>query len=340
MSHLEEGVLHALLDGEIPSTELPPIQAHLAGCAECRASLDEARALRGEVEALVEVIQVSEAMAGAAASRKRPTQGPAWGRRLAWAASLLLATGLGYAVRPLGRGFERDAVLPQAPPALASEQSIPAAASEPTAARPSTTKESTSRRASANRAVPRENKVLAQAGKKSSPLRVDSQVAASAPSGRVAANAAATAPVPAPAPAVATTATGGVPVTPPATPRAPAGDVATRFSQSMKQSLRLEELVVTSAQEARDIAKPVIPVTVIQFPEAVRRLGGRLRLVEGLVPLRIEAQGSVVRVIYPADRGELILAQWLSDGRLIWTLSGPPGFPADSLDRLRVRVRE
>jgi hypothetical protein len=72
----------------------------------------------------------------------------------------------------------------------------------------------------------------------------------------------------------------------------------------------------------------------------VRRLGGTLRLVEGMVPLRIEAQGPVVRVIYPAPRGELILAQWLADGRLIWTLYGPPGFPADSLDRLRARVRE
>ncbi len=338
MSHLEEGVLHALLDGEIASAELPPIQAHLATCAECRASLDEARALRGEAEALVETIQLPEETAGAAAPRLRPTPRPAWGRRLAWAASLLLAAGLGYTVRPLGPGRQGIAVLSDAPAAVASEQSVPAAAPEPTAPAPapSTPKESPMRRTAANRTGPRENRELAEVEKKPALPRADTQIAGGVATGRVAANADAISP----APAVATKAAGVVPATPAAPTPAALGGVAVRFSPSIKAPIRLEEVVATSADAARDMAKLAAPVTVIQFPDAVRRLGGTLRLVEGLVPLRIEAQGSVVRVIYLADRGELILAQWLSDGRLIWTLSGPAGFPADSLDRLRARVRE
>jgi hypothetical protein len=335
MLHLDEGVLHALLDGEIPSAELAPIQAHLAGCAECQAALDEARALRAESEALVEVIQVPEEMPGVAAPRLRSAPRPAWGRRLAWAASLVLAVGLGYVARPLGPGFVRNAVVTQAPAAVTREPSVPAAAAEPTAPAASPPKESPMHRA-ATRTTPRENRALAEVEKKPSPRMADSQAAAGAVSGRVAANAVAVPPAPAPAAETKTVVAGVAP----ATPAAPAGDVTARFSQSMKQSLRLEELVVTGAQESRDMAKLSVPVIVIQFPDAVRRLGGTLRLVEGMVPLRIEAQGPMVRIIYPAARGELILAQWLSDGRLTWTLSGPPGFPADSLDRLRARVRE
>ena len=44
-SHLDDGTIHELLDGEIPSAQLPPLQAHLAACAECRARLDSAREL-------------------------------------------------------------------------------------------------------------------------------------------------------------------------------------------------------------------------------------------------------------------------------------------------------
>src|SRR5437867_949504 len=45
MSHVDEGTLHAYLDGELPSAERAALEAHLAACATCRASLDEERAL-------------------------------------------------------------------------------------------------------------------------------------------------------------------------------------------------------------------------------------------------------------------------------------------------------
>src|SRR5439155_15691994 len=46
MSHVDEGTLHAYLDGELPSSERVALEAHLAQCATCRAGLEEERALR------------------------------------------------------------------------------------------------------------------------------------------------------------------------------------------------------------------------------------------------------------------------------------------------------
>jgi hypothetical protein len=76
---------------------------------------------------------------------------------------------------------------------------------------------------------------------------------------------------------------------------------------------------------------------VLTFSEALQRLDGTIRLIPGLIPERLQAIGPVVQVVYP---GGLILAQELVDGRVIFRLTGPAGFPADSLERLRSRVRE
>ena len=35
MSHLDEGTLHALLDGELETHEVAEIQAHLGACSSC-----------------------------------------------------------------------------------------------------------------------------------------------------------------------------------------------------------------------------------------------------------------------------------------------------------------
>ncbi len=78
----------------------------------------------------------------------------------------------------------------------------------------------------------------------------------------------------------------------------------------------------------------------ISFPEALRRLNGSIRLIPGLVPLRLEAIGPFVVVVYPVPRGELRLMQQVVDGQLVHQLIGPRGFPADSLELLRARVRE
>ncbi len=111
MPHLDEGTLHALVDGEIPSSDLPPLQGHLASCAACRTALEEARALAGEALDLVESLQVPEASSprsgGVPLPSPRASSLP-W-TRLAWAATVVVAVGVGYGVRD---------ILPPPPPPL------------------------------------------------------------------------------------------------------------------------------------------------------------------------------------------------------------------------------
>ena len=72
----------------------------------------------------------------------------------------------------------------------------------------------------------------------------------------------------------------------------------------------------------------------------MKRLNGSLRLIEGLVPVRLEVLGPDVRVVYPLTKGELLLSQRLENGKIVFRLEAPLGFPVDSLERLRARVRE
>ena len=45
MSHVDDGVLHAYLDGELSPTEAQGVEAHVAQCPACRQRLEEERAL-------------------------------------------------------------------------------------------------------------------------------------------------------------------------------------------------------------------------------------------------------------------------------------------------------
>ena len=314
MSHLEEGLLHALLDGEIPSDELPPIQAHLAGCAECRARLDAERELLGAAAGLVELLEPPAAET--IPPRRAPVRAP-WGRRLAWAASIVAALGLGYAARggrvspepapvqPLARGNT-------APPQEDSAREL-AKAAEPAAdlpAPPPSRKVVSSARRPSAPPPPREStKVLAeQPQAKAAETRLEETVAAA---NRVDTGAARQAPAP----------TAGV-------------------SERAAAPASLGRLQDAGAFRRAPLQPLLAPTEPISLPDAVRRLGGSLRLVEGLVPLRLEAQGQTVRVVYAVAQGELVLSQQLVDGRIVVVLSGPPGFPADSLAKLRARVRE
>ena len=58
MQHLDDGFLHALADGEIPSEELVAVREHLEQCESCRARLDEARMEAETARELVELIEV------------------------------------------------------------------------------------------------------------------------------------------------------------------------------------------------------------------------------------------------------------------------------------------
>jgi Putative zinc-finger len=58
MSHLDEGTLHALLDGELDLHEVKEIQAHIGSCAACGTRLREVKEFHGEADRLVSVLEL------------------------------------------------------------------------------------------------------------------------------------------------------------------------------------------------------------------------------------------------------------------------------------------
>jgi anti-sigma factor RsiW len=58
MSHLDEGTLHALLDGELDLHEVKEIQAHIGSCAACGTRLREVKEFHGETDRLVAILEL------------------------------------------------------------------------------------------------------------------------------------------------------------------------------------------------------------------------------------------------------------------------------------------
>lgn len=58
MSHLDEGTLHALLDGELDLAEVSEIQGHLGSCVACGARLQEVKQFLAEADRLVGELNV------------------------------------------------------------------------------------------------------------------------------------------------------------------------------------------------------------------------------------------------------------------------------------------
>jgi len=108
MPHVDEGTLHAYLDGELPSAERKTLEAHLAECASCRATLEEERALLDRASALLGTARPTERPAPPFEQLgvpRAPTRSP-WRVRtpVAWAASIALALGIGYYLRQPSTG--------------------------------------------------------------------------------------------------------------------------------------------------------------------------------------------------------------------------------------------
>ena len=74
MSHLDEGTLHALLDGELETNEVAEIQAHLGSCSSCGLRLREVKEFYGEADRLIASVdlQATAAHDGAHAATAGP----------------------------------------------------------------------------------------------------------------------------------------------------------------------------------------------------------------------------------------------------------------------------
>jgi anti-sigma factor RsiW len=95
MPHLDEGHIHAMLDGELTAVDREAAEQHLRACAECQQLVAEARSLYAEADRLVETLVPPPA--GKPAHKTEPVRS----RRkkyqwLAWAATVVIAVGLGY----------------------------------------------------------------------------------------------------------------------------------------------------------------------------------------------------------------------------------------------------
>src|SRR5713101_2863262 len=99
MSHVDEGTLHAYLDGELPPVERERVDTHLKGCPACQVRLAEERALIERASRLLGMAAPAERAMPPLTQLRRPPLTWRLRRPLAWAATLILAVGLGWYVR-------------------------------------------------------------------------------------------------------------------------------------------------------------------------------------------------------------------------------------------------
>ena len=150
MSHVDDGALHAYLDGELTPVERARLEAHVAECAPCRTRLDEERALIERASGLLGLAQPPERAMPPLHQLRRPRL--TWRLRvpIAWAASVVLALGLGYYIG----GENPGQVMPLAgarEEAVANQDHLAAPASPP----PAVAKARTPARRAANQVAAR-----------------------------------------------------------------------------------------------------------------------------------------------------------------------------------------
>lgn len=98
MSHVDDGTLHAYLDGELTPAEAQGVDAHVAQCPICRSRLDEERALIARADELLGLAAPPErALPPFRPGDLKPPARLWWQVRLplAWAATVLVALGVG-----------------------------------------------------------------------------------------------------------------------------------------------------------------------------------------------------------------------------------------------------
>jgi hypothetical protein len=98
MSHVDDGTLHAYLDGELSPPEAQSVEAHVAQCPACRTRLEEERALIARAgELLAQATPPDRELPVFRPGDLKPPVRLWWRVRLplAWAATVALALGIG-----------------------------------------------------------------------------------------------------------------------------------------------------------------------------------------------------------------------------------------------------
>jgi hypothetical protein len=393
MSHVDDGQLNALLDGELPEVEANAALAHLAACAECRLRYDEAKQFLAQAADLLGALELPTAQpdlrtsagavgagvpgpaapAGAEPPRrvsktakevavdidgrtqKSPAIRPVFPREserhapvgaelptplarrpridittLAWAASIVLALGVGYLAREVRLAPREAVTLAAAGPDTAAGHArvTPPAASPVAEAAPARTLRA---------ARPRPVAVKPASAHGTKPLQPDAAADAALLGARApAAGAAADRQPAAGAGALGVASTGGVstrdlanaapppaaagrmapaaaaPATP---PRAVAGAARDAAGAPAAPTRTAEQ----RTPEAR-AAEPLEAFRRATTDEAVRRLGGTIRLLDGMFSDQVEVgpghlvngadpNHDVVRVVYTDALGRRLILE-------------------------------
>jgi hypothetical protein len=146
MQHLDEGTIHAWLDGELPPAEQEAAEAHVPACAQCRAAVAEARGFIAASSRILTaldsvpggVLPVKDSVVTSTGARKRFTVSRAW---MAAAAVLVLGTVTVIARRPGQDDKLANAVFQKKPQSVHGEElqlQAPAAVAAAPAAAPAT----------------------------------------------------------------------------------------------------------------------------------------------------------------------------------------------------------
>jgi anti-sigma factor RsiW len=136
MRHIPEEELHAYLDQGLSRSQCVEIESHLAACPACQSERDSIAALRDRTTALLAKLAPPRGFPPAfeALHRRAQAQASAHRRRVqigAWAASLVLAVGLGWTANYL-------IMKPQTPVTVSTPASSPSVASVPSTPLPRT----------------------------------------------------------------------------------------------------------------------------------------------------------------------------------------------------------
>lgn len=188
MSHLDEGTLHALLDGELDLTEVSEVQSHLGTCVACGSRLQEVKQFLAEADRLVGTLEIPAGAAPASppprhsAPTRRPLREPdswdetpvlllpdnaealarrrRWFRAFRWAAMIAVVVGGGRLLlgvigshSSLPHARDITSATPTVPPAVASREETGQPAQPLASARTKPARTPTQNRAPASKTV-------------------------------------------------------------------------------------------------------------------------------------------------------------------------------------------